>query len=201
MRVVKEHEVRKAELLETSERLFREKGYDYCTVKDIVNELGLARATFFYYFSTKEAVLDEIIRIKTERMAERCNKVIKAENLSKEEKFMAVIASVNEVVSGDAGEIITMHKAGNSLMHQKSIIALVHLLTPFLTDIVHENEKDDREETENKIMIILSPILLLLDDGFFSWDKEKEEKILLSIIDSANKLLGLDTKKIMAILD
>lgn len=53
MRIVKDHEVRKAEFIEVADRLFREKGYEFCTVTDIVSELNLARGTFFIIFQQR----------------------------------------------------------------------------------------------------------------------------------------------------
>jgi AcrR family transcriptional regulator len=47
-------------LLESAWRLFQEKGYDHATVEDITEAADVAKGTFFNYFDTKEAILDEI---------------------------------------------------------------------------------------------------------------------------------------------
>ena len=54
MRIVKEHEERKNEILDTAEILFEEKGYDKCSVNDILNRIGIAKGTFYHYFKSKE---------------------------------------------------------------------------------------------------------------------------------------------------
>jgi AcrR family transcriptional regulator len=47
-------------LLESAWRLFQEQGYDQATVEDITEAADVAKSTFFNYFETKEAILDEI---------------------------------------------------------------------------------------------------------------------------------------------
>jgi AcrR family transcriptional regulator len=58
MRITKDRETRKAELVDASTKLFLEKGYDSTMVSDIVRLVGVAQGTFYYYFQTKEEVLD-----------------------------------------------------------------------------------------------------------------------------------------------
>ncbi len=61
MRIVKEYEERRKEILEIAERLFLTKGYTKTTVNDILKEIGIAKGTFYHYFKSKEEVMDEII--------------------------------------------------------------------------------------------------------------------------------------------
>ena len=47
----------KNKIFEVSGRLFKEKGFENTTVDEITKEAGIAKGTFFNYFSTKEALL------------------------------------------------------------------------------------------------------------------------------------------------
>ena len=54
-------EVTVEKILEVSQRLFIEKGYDGTTVQDIVNELeGLSRGAIYHHFKSKEEIMDAI---------------------------------------------------------------------------------------------------------------------------------------------
>lgn len=59
-RITKDPEVRQAELMDTAEELFISLGYQQTTVSTIVKKIGVAQGTFYYYFPSKEVVLEAI---------------------------------------------------------------------------------------------------------------------------------------------
>ena len=58
MRIVKEAEERKNEILDVAERLFGTKGFDNTSTNDILNEIGIARGTLYYHFKSKEEIIN-----------------------------------------------------------------------------------------------------------------------------------------------
>ena len=68
MRVVKEYDERKNEIIDTAAFLFMEKGYDRCSVNDILNKIGIAKGTFYHYFKSKEDVLDAAVDKMSEQI-------------------------------------------------------------------------------------------------------------------------------------
>ena len=56
-RRVKEPDVRRQELLDASVRVFAEKGVNRATIADITQAAGVAKGTFYLYFSSKEHLL------------------------------------------------------------------------------------------------------------------------------------------------
>lgn len=62
MRTRKDPEERKREIFAAAERLFAANGYVATTVADIARAAGVAKGTFFYYFETKDALLEAIGR-------------------------------------------------------------------------------------------------------------------------------------------
>ncbi|MCL2318498.1 MAG: TetR/AcrR family transcriptional regulator, partial [Treponema sp.] len=61
MRIVKEPEIRKNEILDAAEKLFGHKGYGSATINDILGMVNIAKGTFYYYFKSKEDVLDALV--------------------------------------------------------------------------------------------------------------------------------------------
>ncbi|WP_312609309.1 TetR/AcrR family transcriptional regulator, partial [Mammaliicoccus sciuri] len=61
MRTVKHPEERKNDILNAAEALFSTKGYQKTTIIDILKAVGIAKGTFYYYFASKEEVMDAII--------------------------------------------------------------------------------------------------------------------------------------------
>ncbi len=60
IRITKDPEVRQAELLDVAQELFIQLGYQQTTVSTIVKKVGVAQGTFYYYFASKEAILEAI---------------------------------------------------------------------------------------------------------------------------------------------
>ncbi|MCD7860688.1 MAG: TetR/AcrR family transcriptional regulator, partial [Oscillospiraceae bacterium] len=57
MRISKDADVRKAEILDAAEKLFQEKGYAKATTDDTLSATGIARGTLYYHFKSKEEIL------------------------------------------------------------------------------------------------------------------------------------------------
>src|SRR5580658_5836892 len=52
----------RAQIVDTSMRLFRERGYENTRIDDIVELLEISQPTFFRYFPSKDAVLRDVGR-------------------------------------------------------------------------------------------------------------------------------------------
>lgn len=67
-RTVKDADVRRLELLETSLSLFGERGYERVSVQDITEAVGIAKGTFYHYFDSKEELLAEIAQWQADQL-------------------------------------------------------------------------------------------------------------------------------------
>jgi len=66
------YQARRQEIVEAAARVFDRLGYTGASVSAVANELGVDRATLYYYFSSKEQLFDEILRAvleENERLA------------------------------------------------------------------------------------------------------------------------------------
>lgn len=75
MRVAKEAEERKQEILDAAERLFASKGFDNTSISNILEETGIARGTLYYHFKSKEELLDAVIERMIEGMTARAKEI------------------------------------------------------------------------------------------------------------------------------
>ena len=60
MKEQKDTEVRRSEFIDAAEKLFRENGIVDTTVNSIVKELDVAQGLFYYYFKSKDDVIEAI---------------------------------------------------------------------------------------------------------------------------------------------
>lgn len=61
MRITKDPEVRKQEIMDHAIRLFASKGYDKTSISDIAKAMGVSQGLCYRYFPSKEAIYDAAI--------------------------------------------------------------------------------------------------------------------------------------------
>lgn len=99
----------KRKIFETSMKLFAEKGYDATSIEEITAEVGVAKGTLYYHFSSKEEIFEFLIvegvkllknsiAIKTEKLDNSLDKIkaivlIQIKVLVKYENFMKIVLS------------------------------------------------------------------------------------------------------------
>ncbi|MDA2731617.1 TetR/AcrR family transcriptional regulator [Bacillus cereus] len=177
MRIIKEYEERRKEILETAERLFLTKGYTKTTVNDILKEIGIAKGTFYHYFKSKEEVMDEIImRIIKEDVA-KAKVIVSNPNIPVLEKLFRVLMEQSPK-SGDIKDkmIEQFHQPNNAEMHQKSLVQSIIYLSPVLTEILEQGIEEGIFSTsypQETIELLLSSAQVIFDDGLFQWKPEE----------------------------
>jgi len=94
-------------LLREAARLFREKGYERTTVRDLAAAVGIQSGSLFHHFRTKEeilkAVMVETIRLNTAVM----RAAIDAAD-SNREKLRALVSAELESINGQTGEAMAV---------------------------------------------------------------------------------------------
>lgn len=94
-------------LLVKAAHLFKVKGYERTTVRDLANEVGIQSGSIFHHFKSKEeilkAVMEETIRYNTERMKRALEKAPTAK-----EKLLALIKCELTSITGFTGEAMTV---------------------------------------------------------------------------------------------
>ncbi len=59
-REIKRPKIRKNEILDAAQKFFFQKGYEKTSIQDIINNLGIAKGTFYHYFTSKMDLLDKL---------------------------------------------------------------------------------------------------------------------------------------------
>ncbi|MEG6586678.1 TetR/AcrR family transcriptional regulator [Dendrosporobacter sp. 1207_IL3150] len=139
-RVTKDPLVRQAELMDTALDLFLALGYQKTTVQDIVKKVNVAQGTFYYYFSSKEAILEAIIERNVKNLVEEVHSLEKITGIEKLQQFINRFYKLSYIGEpGLLGKILYKEKQGlliNKLWRQTNIIT-----TPLLTSIIEECNK------------------------------------------------------------
>jgi AcrR family transcriptional regulator len=91
-RVLKEHEERRTEILDAAQELFFRKGYDETSINDILEKVGVSKGTFYYYFASKAALLDQMAERHARRHLADWRRIIDDPGLNALEKLNTVFA-------------------------------------------------------------------------------------------------------------
>lgn len=57
----------KDRIIQSAKELFSQKGYNHTTVDDIVRHAGLSKGAFYFYFKSKDQLMEELVNTMAER--------------------------------------------------------------------------------------------------------------------------------------
>lgn len=80
-------------ILDVSERLFLEKGYEHTTVQDIIDHLGgLTKGAIYHHFKSKEDILKAVIDrlFRENALSAKWQKIMRSEDMNGGEKLKAM---------------------------------------------------------------------------------------------------------------
>lgn len=192
MRITKEHDERRNEILDIAEKLFHIKGYDKCTINDILKEVGIAKGTFYHYFKSKEEVLDAIVSRYKDVVITKVNEVANNDVITLEEKLMGAFMSMRIIDQLDSEMINEMHKMENALLHQKILNQIVIEVAPILVKIIKEGVEKKVWNCKfplEYMQIFLASSITLTDEGIFEFGEEHKNKIIEALISVLEKML------------
>lgn len=194
MRIVKEAEERKNEILDVAERLFGTKGFDGTSTTDILNEIGIARGTLYYHFKSKEDILDAMIDRMTGNLVVNASEIATQKDVPVLQRLTQMMLALN--VNSDLGHEIMeqVHKPQNALMHQKMQERLLAEVNPIVTALIEEGiaqgicQTDYPAEVAEMTMLYSSTVF---DDLAGYRGKERQIKIA-AFIYNLERLLGME---------
>ena len=128
---------RKKELLDLARKLFVEKGYDNVSIDEIIKKAKMAKGTFYYYFKSKDEMLDLVIDDMVERKIELAKEFVDVE-IPAEKKFIKIITSLS---NDDMSLIKALNQDSNAKMHVKYSEQIIVAATFLLKKVVNEGNK------------------------------------------------------------
>lgn len=205
MRVVKEHEERRNEILNTAQTLFVTKGYMKTTINDILQAIGIAKGTFYHYFKSKEEVLDAIIERIIQADVAKAQDIARDSTMSAIEKLFAILLA-QAPQQGDQKEqlIEHFHQPDNAEMHQKSLVQAVNRLSPILTEVIQQGIEEkifDTDYPRETVEFLLVSAQVVFDDGFFQWEPEEMLQRATAFVQLMERALGAKAGSFQQMLD
>ena len=181
-RISKAPEERREEIIEAAQRLFIQKEFLKTKVSDIVKEVGVSQGTFYYYFKSKEEIVDAIVDNYVGEIVQRILPIMGNRRLTALEKLEGMSECQLEINMKSNKNI---HGIKGVDIHERIIVQIVRKLIPLQVEVIQQGVGEGifkvqhpRELTE--IFVVAANILF--DPGIFSWNQDELDRRLRFII-------------------
>ena len=133
--MAKTKEERRNEIIETAGKLFEEKGYEQTQVQDIVNEIGVAKGLFYYYFKSKDEVMEELADRYADAIIDAVNKLI-YKDISTFDKINRIFQIFIDSAEKKSGIFMGILNVKNGITHERIFFNVGKKMVPLVTEII-----------------------------------------------------------------
>ncbi len=201
-RTVKRPKERKKEIVDTAEKLFMEKGYENTSVMDIVENIGVAKGLFYYYFESKKDIIEEIVNRMLVTYEKEAKKFVEDSHLTAREKFARLIRLSNHIEGGREYMIWVFRGEKNILLYHKLRKKTQEKILPLFTKIIKQGVEEgvfDTEYPEMAAKFIFSSNTTIEIPKNPLRDIEKLKKQYVAAIDLMERVLGAEKGSIKSL--
>jgi AcrR family transcriptional regulator len=192
-RTVKKPSERRDEFLDTAVELFNEKGYYNTSVDDIVDRMGVAKGLFYYYFKTKEDLVEAIVNRLWESAVTDYEAIMARDDLNALDKLF-LYSHVRGQIKVEQTYLMDLYiKEPDSPLVQRMMEKGVEMLVPILGAIFEQGVEEGVFDTQYpqraaEFLIRGATALLDLDTG----DPEAIKEAYLMTLDLWERVLGAE---------
>ena len=133
--MAKTKEERRNEIIETAGKLFEEKGYEQTQVQDIVNEIGVAKGLFYYYFKSKDEVMEELADRYADATIDAVNKLID-KDISTFDKINRIFQIFIDSAEKKFGIFMGILNVKNGITHERIFFNVGKKMVPLVTELI-----------------------------------------------------------------
>ena len=133
--MAKTKEERRNEIIETAGKLFEEKGYEQTQVQDIVNEIGVAKGLFYYYFKSKDEVMEELADRYADAIIDAVNKLI-YKDISTFDKINRIFQIFIDSAEKKSGIFMGILNVKNGITHERIFFNVGKKMVPLVTELI-----------------------------------------------------------------
>ncbi|RYE47202.1 MAG: TetR/AcrR family transcriptional regulator [Hyphomicrobiales bacterium] len=137
-RVIKHPDIRRQELLDIAARSFAEHGYDSTTVDDVIRQAGLSKGAFYYYYPSKQALLEGLATAAATRALEALQPVMNASGLGAVDRLNAFLRQGRQTHDAAATLAVfeSIFRPDNVVLYHRMHAAVMAVMLPPLTEIL-----------------------------------------------------------------
>jgi AcrR family transcriptional regulator len=141
-RITKDPQERMTEILDTAEEMFYANGYHETQITDIVKKIGVAQGTFYYYFKSKEEILEALISRQMQGVANMVGQLVENKQLEPMRKLELMLELMFRTIRYKDG-LLFEFLYNDKYLHlmDKLVNKGRQLLEPSLTRVIAEGKE------------------------------------------------------------
>jgi AcrR family transcriptional regulator len=205
-RIVKEHAVRRSEILDVAQRLIYTKGYEQMTIQDMLDNLQISKGAFYHYFDSKQALLEAIIERMQKEVEHLLLPIVQDPVLPALEKLQRFFDTLNRWKTAQKAFFLALLRVwytdDNAIVRQKWRAAGIKWITPLLSVIIHQGIQEGVLTTSYPDQVGEVVLSLVQDLGetlamlLLSFEPERAdirrvESIVAAYTDALERTLGI----------
>ncbi|HWR42703.1 TetR/AcrR family transcriptional regulator [Sporomusa sp.] len=171
-------QVRITEILNAAEPLFYSKGYQETSISDIVTNMGVAHGTIYYYFKSKEEILEALIQRYLLTFVSEVKAKIRTDNITPLCKIQLIIQVLLKSIYRDK-KLLFEFIYNDRMIHFIDKLARQgkHVTNPLFLEIIEEGNQKNYFQTTHPLAAV--NIIQAIIDSLIKEIYEKSPKELL----------------------
>lgn len=134
-------------MIDAAESLFMDRGFEQTSVSDIVQRVGVAHGLFYYYFDSKEDIIDAIVDRMLQESVQRAEDISRNSSLDALEKMRQFILQMFDIKKSKTYLIGYFLQKKNLLFYHKWVEKSMERITPFLVRIIEQGIEEGYFDT------------------------------------------------------
>ena len=136
-RIVKKPEERRQEIIAMARKLFQIQQYEKTSMKNIMDELNIAKGTIYHYFKSKEDLLEAVVENIIEEDILHKEKLLQEASGNALDKLRVLITSGS--MADDNEQILDqLHQPGNVGMHSRLLAVAIEKQARIYGDLIQQ---------------------------------------------------------------
>ena len=172
-------------ILDALEKLLEGKHINNISVSEIAKTAGIGKGSIYYYFSSKEAILDALIRRNYEQPLKIAKKLASQTEISSLKRMDALFLACRESSAIFHNQMRDTDMQSEAFLLQKHIAYLITELKPTLAEIISqgiERKEIDFPYPDALAEIALIVISVELNNYFLPSTSEEQKEILTALV-------------------
>lgn len=131
-------------ILDSMQKLMQKKEAKSISVSDIAKEAGIGKGSIYYYFRSKEEIVDAVIERSYSKAIKKAEELVQNPELDAQTKMEIIFRTCRdsslELSRQEAGSYLELQQS--ALLHQQYIYIMIRNLRPILADIIRQGNQE-----------------------------------------------------------